>query len=57
VLRRAGKRYQSITLDAGSKHLLADVWTSVAVVAGGPWQSDRLVPRSVRGARDRDAHR
>lgn len=34
VLRRAGKRYQSITLQAGSKHLLADVWTSVAVVAG-----------------------
>ena len=34
VLRRAGRRHQSITLEASSKHLLADVWTSVAVVAG-----------------------
>jgi cation diffusion facilitator family transporter len=34
VLRRAGRRYQSITLEASSKHLFADVWTSVAVVAG-----------------------
>lgn len=34
VLRRAGRRHQSITLEAGSKHLFADVWTSVAVVVG-----------------------
>jgi cation diffusion facilitator family transporter len=34
VIRRAGRRYQSITLDANAKHLLADVWTSVGVVAG-----------------------
>jgi cation diffusion facilitator family transporter len=34
VLRRAARRYQSVTLEASSKHLLADVWTSIAVVAG-----------------------
>ncbi len=34
VIRRAGKRHQSITLEANAKHLLADVWTSAAVVAG-----------------------
>lgn len=34
VLRRAAARYQSITLKANSRHLLADVWTSVGVVAG-----------------------
>lgn len=34
VLRRAGKRYQSITLQANAQHLLTDVWTSVGVLAG-----------------------
>lgn len=34
VIRRAARRYQSITLEANSKHLLADVWTSVGVVTG-----------------------
>ncbi len=34
VLRRAASRYQSITLEANSKHLLADVWTSLGVVVG-----------------------
>ena len=31
---RAGKRYQSITLEANAHHLMADVWTSVGVLAG-----------------------
>ncbi len=34
VLRRAAARYDSVTLEANSQHLLADVWTSVAVVGG-----------------------
>ncbi|HEU4929609.1 MAG TPA: cation diffusion facilitator family transporter, partial [Candidatus Krumholzibacteria bacterium] len=34
VLRRASVRYDSITLEASSQHLMADVWTSVGVVAG-----------------------
>lgn len=34
VLRRAGRRYNSISLTADSSHLLTDVWTSVAVVVG-----------------------
>jgi cation diffusion facilitator family transporter len=34
VILRAGRRYQSITLDANAKHLLTDVWTSGGVVAG-----------------------
>ena len=33
VLLRAGKRYNSITLEADSAHLMTDVWTSVGVVA------------------------
>lgn len=33
TLRRAGRRYNSIALDADSKHLMTDVWTSVGVVA------------------------
>lgn len=32
VLRRAGTRYNSITLEADSQHLMTDVWTSVGVV-------------------------
>ncbi len=34
VLLRAGRRYQSITLEADSQHLMTDVWTSVGVVVG-----------------------
>jgi cation diffusion facilitator family transporter len=34
VLQRAGRRYHSITLEADAKHLMTDVWTSVAVIAG-----------------------
>jgi cation diffusion facilitator family transporter len=34
VLLRAGKRNQSITLEANAHHLLTDVWTSVGVVVG-----------------------
>ncbi len=34
VLRRAGRRYGSITLEADAQHLLTDVWTSVGVVVG-----------------------
>jgi len=32
VLRRAGKRHRSITLEADAQHLLADVWTSLGVI-------------------------
>ena len=34
VLRLAGKRYTSITLDADARHLMTDVWTSAGVVLG-----------------------
>lgn len=34
VMLRAGRRHSSVTLEANGHHLLADVWTSVAVVAG-----------------------
>jgi cation diffusion facilitator family transporter len=34
VMLRAGRRHESVTLEANGHHLLADVWTSVAVVAG-----------------------
>jgi cation diffusion facilitator family transporter len=34
VLLRAGRRNQSITLEANAHHLLTDVWTSVGVVGG-----------------------
>jgi cation diffusion facilitator family transporter len=34
VLLRAGKRFNSITLEADAHHLMTDVWTSVGVVAG-----------------------
>ena len=32
VLRRAGKHYRSITLEADSTHLMTDVWTSAGVL-------------------------
>ena len=34
ILLRAARRFDSIALDADAKHLLTDVWTSVAVVIG-----------------------
>lgn len=34
VLVRTGRRNNSIVLEADGKHLLADVWTSVAVISG-----------------------
>ena len=34
VLLRAGKRHDSIALEADAHHLLTDVWTSIGVVAG-----------------------
>jgi cation diffusion facilitator family transporter len=34
VLLRAGKRHNSIALEADAHHLLTDVWTSIGVVAG-----------------------
>ncbi len=33
VIRRAGKLHHSVTLDANSRHLMTDVWTSVGVIA------------------------
>lgn len=33
ILRRAGRRHRSITLEANASHLLTDVWTSAGVVA------------------------
>jgi cation diffusion facilitator family transporter len=34
VLFRAGRRYESIALEADAHHLLTDVWTSVGVIVG-----------------------
>lgn len=34
VLFKAGKKYNSITLEADAKHLMTDVWTSVGVIVG-----------------------
>ncbi len=34
TLLRVGRRYESITLEADAHHLMADVWTSVGVIAG-----------------------
>ena len=34
VLFRAGRRHQSITLEADAHHLMSDVWTSVGVIVG-----------------------
>src|SRR5205823_8660322 len=33
-LLRVGRRYHSIVLEADGQHLMTDVWTSIAVVAG-----------------------
>ncbi|HEX6926951.1 MAG TPA: cation diffusion facilitator family transporter [Longimicrobiaceae bacterium] len=34
VIGEAGRRYDSITLEADARHLMTDVWTSVGVVLG-----------------------
>jgi cation diffusion facilitator family transporter len=34
ILHRAGKQYDSITLQANAKHLMTDVWTSGGVLVG-----------------------
>jgi len=34
VLIRAGRRHESITLEADGRHLMTDVWTSAGVIAG-----------------------
>ena len=34
VLKKAGKRYHSITLEASAQHLMTDVWTSAGVLVG-----------------------
>jgi cation diffusion facilitator family transporter len=34
ILLKAGKRYNSITLEADAQHLMTDVWTSVGVLVG-----------------------
>lgn len=34
ILKRAGKEYDSITLEADAQHLMTDVWTSVGVIGG-----------------------
>ena len=49
--RRAGRAHRSITLEADAKHLLSDVWTSVAVivavgVVAGEMDNQRMIGRS-----------
>ena len=34
ILFRAARRYHSVTLEADARHLMTDVWTSVAVIGG-----------------------
>ena len=34
VLKKAGKRYHSVTLEASAQHLMTDVWTSAGVLIG-----------------------
>src|SRR5438874_7271818 len=34
VLLRAGRKHQSIVLEADGRHLMTDVWTSAAVLLG-----------------------
>lgn len=34
ILLRAGKKYNSITLEADAHHLMTDVWTTAGVIAG-----------------------
>lgn len=32
IIRRAGRQHHSVTLDANSRHLMTDVWTSIGVI-------------------------
>lgn len=34
ILMRAGKKWQSISLEADAQHLMTDVWTSIGVIGG-----------------------
>jgi cation diffusion facilitator family transporter len=34
VLQRAGRRHESIALEADAQHLMSDVWTSIGVIVG-----------------------
>jgi len=34
ILRKAGRQYRSITLEADSHHLMTDVWTSLGILIG-----------------------
>ncbi len=34
VIMRAGRKHNSITLEANARHLITDVWTSIGVLAG-----------------------
>lgn len=34
ILKKAGRQYRSITLEADSHHLMTDVWTSVGILIG-----------------------
>ncbi len=34
VLRRAGREYESVSLEADAQHLMADVWTSLGIIVG-----------------------
>jgi len=34
ILMRAGRRYNSITLEADARHLMTDVWTTIGVLIG-----------------------
>jgi cation diffusion facilitator family transporter len=34
VLHRAGRRHESITLEADAQHLMTDVWTSLGIIVG-----------------------
>jgi cation diffusion facilitator family transporter len=34
VLKRAGQRYNSITLEADARHLMTDVWTTAGILVG-----------------------
>ena len=50
VLLGAGRKYDSIVLEADSRHLMTDVWTSVGVVVGlvavgitGLWWLDPII--------------
>jgi cation diffusion facilitator family transporter len=56
VLRRAGRQFQSIALDADARHLMTDVWTTAGVivaiflVAATGWERlDPIVALAVAG--------